>query len=323
MIESSNSILTPTSWRDEKVSRLILGTVQLGVDYGIANTQGKPDRKKAAAIIETAWAHGIRHFDTAQAYGDSESVLGRLLDELGLLNESRICSKLSATLDLNDTASVTASIERTFENLRTDRLWCMMFHRASGLDPWEDGVGELLLEYRDAKRIEHLGVSLNSPAEAEVCLAHSCMEVLQVACNAWDRRMPRLNVFETAQRRNKLCCVRSIYLQGLLTMPPSAVATRLPQAHEAALRWNAFARRLRMTTTELAVRFSLTLDVPLVVGAESPEQIAETALLVGRGPLSKEEVEALAETLDPVVNDTVLTPSRWEEQHNPRSEYQL
>lgn len=64
-------------------SNLALGTVQLGIPYGFANTTGQPDQNTATAIVATAWASGVRYFDTAQAYGAGESVLGSAIQALG------------------------------------------------------------------------------------------------------------------------------------------------------------------------------------------------------------------------------------------------
>ena len=306
-----NCGLPDLSWRGETLSRILLGTAQLGMDYGIANARGKPDDRKAAAILETAWTLGIRCFDTAQAYGDSEAVLGRTLRGMGVSAEARIVSKLSAQMDPANLLEVADSIKRTFDHLGVDRLWCMMFHRAAWLDHWDQGLGELLLEHRRAGRIQHLGVSLDSPEEAPRCLAHPAMEVLQVACNAWDRRMPRLRVLETARKNGQVCCVRSIYLQGLLTLPSEQVAARLPMAREASVRWHELAARHGMSVKEMAVRFALTLDAPLVVGAESPDQVRETVALAQLEPLSPEILADLAEVLDPVLDDKILTPRCW------------
>lgn len=288
-----------------------LGTVQLGMDYGIANTQGKPDYRKAAAIVEAAWSGGIRHFDTAQSYGDSEAVLGAVLHDLGVALEARVASKLSVQLDPANAAEVEASIEGALKRLRVDHLWCMMLHRANWLDFWDQGLGALLLRYRECGRIRHLGVSLSSPAEAARCLAHPHMEVLQIACNAWDRRMGRLGVLDTARAGGRLCCARSIYLQGLLTISEEAVAVRLPRARDAAARWHAFCAARAIPPVEFAVRFASGLGVPLVVGAESPEQIRGTLALMQRDPLPKSTVIELGETMDPVLSEDLLDPWRW------------
>jgi len=52
--------------KNSKNSRLVLGTVQIGLDYGIANETGKPDLYHAENIISTAWENRIQEFDTAQ-----------------------------------------------------------------------------------------------------------------------------------------------------------------------------------------------------------------------------------------------------------------
>ena len=305
------SVLLPIPWRGEGVSRFILGTAQLGMNYGIANVRGRPDAANARAIVETAWKAGIRHFDTAQAYGDSESVLGTALREMGVASEAHMASKIALPTDSLDLAEISASIERSCERLGVERLWCLMLHHPSGLDHWEHGLGDTLLRHHAEGRIQHLGVSLSSLQDAPHCLAHPDMEILQLPCNAWDRRPSRLGILDAAGRNGQLCCVRSVYLQGLLALSPAAVSERLPMAHEASRRWHAFASEKGLSPTELAIRFALTLDAPLVIGAETPEQVRETAELVRQDPLPEELVDELDTALAPALEDEILEPWRW------------
>ncbi|HCN38012.1 MAG TPA: aldo/keto reductase, partial [Bacteroidetes bacterium] len=53
-----------------------LGTAQLGLDYGIANSSGKPDKNSAFEILNQSVKSGVRYYDTAAAYGNSEEILG-------------------------------------------------------------------------------------------------------------------------------------------------------------------------------------------------------------------------------------------------------
>ncbi|MGM8213927.1 aldo/keto reductase, partial [Virgibacillus sp. W0430] len=55
---------------------LTLGTVQLGMNYGVANKNGIPNQDTAYSILQNAINNGINIFDTAQAYEKSETVLG-------------------------------------------------------------------------------------------------------------------------------------------------------------------------------------------------------------------------------------------------------
>ena len=62
-----------------EISALSLGTVQLGLSYGINNADGKPSQETANAILNAALEGGINTLDTAGAYGDSEVVIGNWL----------------------------------------------------------------------------------------------------------------------------------------------------------------------------------------------------------------------------------------------------
>ena len=63
------------------LSKLILGTVQLGLNYGVNNSSGKPTLDTAFNILNLAYESGIRTFDTAEAYGDSQEVIGRYIKQ--------------------------------------------------------------------------------------------------------------------------------------------------------------------------------------------------------------------------------------------------
>ena len=56
---------------------LCLGTVQFGINYGITNKIGKVSNKNVNSILESAFKNGIKFIDTAQAYGNSEEILGK------------------------------------------------------------------------------------------------------------------------------------------------------------------------------------------------------------------------------------------------------
>ena len=57
------------------MSKLALGTVQFGIDYGI-NSGVKVETDEVSRIINYARNNGINLLDTAQLYGSSEKVLG-------------------------------------------------------------------------------------------------------------------------------------------------------------------------------------------------------------------------------------------------------
>ena len=91
--------------------------------YGIANETGKSSAAAARQIIETAVARGVTHFDTAQAYGDSERVLGCTTAQACLTNRVQVMTKLDPSLDPTDAQSLRSAIEDSLRRLQIGQLW--------------------------------------------------------------------------------------------------------------------------------------------------------------------------------------------------------
>src|SRR5260370_801500 len=96
------SKIIPMNWRNRNLGPWCLGTAQLGSDYGIANVHGHPHFEQALEIVSTAWNAGIVLFDTAASYGNSQQVLGKCFESLGIQDQPLVVTKLSDTDLLSD-----------------------------------------------------------------------------------------------------------------------------------------------------------------------------------------------------------------------------
>ena len=72
---------------------MVLGTAQLGMNYGVVNYQGKPTLGEIFNILDFAWGNGVRYFDTAPGY-KSEKFLGEFISNNGLENKAKILTKI-------------------------------------------------------------------------------------------------------------------------------------------------------------------------------------------------------------------------------------
>lgn len=298
-------------WRGNKIPRLVLGTAQLGMNYGIANQGGRPSLQGTLDIISAAWENGVTFFDTAQGYGDSEKALGAACDRLGLLGRANFISKISPELNPLDTKAIDESIACTCGNLSVDSLWALMLHRAGWLDYWDRGLGQCLLNAKESGVIRYIGVSVCSAEEAERALGHADIDFLQVPCNIWDQRMLTGGVFSLARKKDKFCFVRSIYLQGLLTMRPEAVGRKLPIAQTAAKRWQGLCAVHGITPNEAAVQFAMSLGTSCVIGAETSEQVRNNCALFRRLRPDPDIIAKIGAAMNPYLNDTILNPGNW------------
>ena len=58
------------------MSKFILGTVQMGLDYGINNSIGKISVEESFKILLKAYLSGITTLDTAEVYGEAHQLIG-------------------------------------------------------------------------------------------------------------------------------------------------------------------------------------------------------------------------------------------------------
>src|SRR3989304_2505652 len=94
---------------DLQLSQMMLGTVQFGLNYGIANKKGQPSYKTARDIIACAYESGVNCLDTSPGYGASEEVIGKALVELGISDKIIVVSKICY---VEDDQSLSRSVDK-------------------------------------------------------------------------------------------------------------------------------------------------------------------------------------------------------------------
>ena len=290
--------------------RLVLGTAQLGFNYGIANRTGKPGDKMAREIVSTAWELGIREFDTAQGYGDSERVLGGCLADLGLQDEARVTTKITLPDGPDLPSQLGRCVAVSLERLRVPRLRNLLLHREHDLRHLDGPARRAWVALQEQGLTEGLGVSVYSVASALRALRLEAVDCLQLSANVLDRRFARAGVFELAREKGARIYVRSVFLQGLLLMDPDDLPGHLADAREALLALKALCADFGLSRQSFCLSWAASRypDATLVIGAESPEQVRENCYALGNLP---SEAAAAARRAFEDVSEKILNPSLW------------
>jgi len=196
--------------------QLVLGTAQLGLDYGITNSNGKPKLTESLEIIKYALDNDINIFDTARAYGDSEYILGLAKEKYNNLN---IITKLDPLNELNDTTPkeeiyemIDASINTSIKNLNIDIIETFILHRFHHFN--NKTIWNHLLEN---KKIKKLGVSIYYVEEAIEALKDNNIKHIQLPINILDQQWFCDSFLQLIEKRTDVTIhCRSILLQGIL-----------------------------------------------------------------------------------------------------------
>ena len=132
---------------DTEVPRIGLGTNRL------ARTRAN------VAFIQEAVAAGVRHIDTAHTYagGESEETIGAALARVP--EDVIVATKGGwGGAGRGRPEVLSAQIEESLRRLRTGSIALYYLHRVDPQTPLEESLGAIK-EYRDAGKIQHVGVS--------------------------------------------------------------------------------------------------------------------------------------------------------------------
>lgn len=208
-----NSALGKTRLR---VSRLGLGTVELGLDYGInePGNFGKPAEEQSIYLLNEAADSGINLFDTAPSYGCSEEILGKAFaDKTKII----IATKMNIPPENIDAEKyITSSLTQSRKKLQRKYLDIVQVHNATCDTFSNSDVFEVLVKEKDKGTIRYIGASVYDPENALAALDSGMVDVLQVAYNVLDQRMDN-EVFDKAESLEIGILCRSVYLKGVLT----------------------------------------------------------------------------------------------------------
>jgi aryl-alcohol dehydrogenase-like predicted oxidoreductase len=305
------------------VPKLVLGTAQLGLPYGIANRVGQPSSSQSEQLIKTAIIHSVRYLDTARAYGTSEEVIGRCL-KTGWHGRVKIITKLAPLAECPPDAPaatvaafVDASIFKSCAALAVQKIDVVMLHRATHLAAWRGAAMDRLQQLQSLGVIDRIGASVQSPAELEAALSYPVVSVIQMPFNLLDWRWTDMiaTIEGVKLTRDLQVHVRSALLQGLM---PSANIDQWARANvehpEVIITWlrNQTIALSRMDIADLCLGYvnSFPWIDGVVVGVETSDQLMSNIEALNRPALKRDQICAIHDQR-PRLSEATLNPALW------------
>jgi len=283
----------------KKISPMTLGTVQLGMNYGIANNAGKPDEEKSFSILRTALSGGVTYLDTARGYGDSEEVIGRFLKTWdgpmpGIVTK---IPKLQGSTPLELERFATESMEKSLDALGVNQVDMVMLHGATDPAIHGDACVSAVKALLDHGYTDQVGVSVYTAQDIASMLQYDVFTLTQVPMSIFDQRLIAGGWIDKLKERDYTVFVRSVFLQGLFFLDPDGMTDPILLEHAAPklgiLR--EIAERENMTVAQLAIAFIRDLPgvTSLVLGADTPEQVTHNIAYFDTPSLNESVMERL------------------------------
>ena len=270
-----------TDIKNKKLSAMSLGTVQLGMNYGIANDGGKPDEAKSFAMLRSALENGITSLDTARVYGDSEEVIGRFLKtwdgELPFITTK--VPKIQGTTAAEVEKFVVGSVEESLERLGVNKVNAVMLHVTGDLYDHGQKAADAMASLVKRGYTDIIGASVYNSAEVEEMLKYDEYTTTQVPMSIFDQRLIASGTVDKLKDHGYTVFVRSVFLQGLFFLDPDTQDDPILVEHAVPkirlLR--EIAQSEGLTVAQLAIAFmrDTTGVTSLVLGADTPDQVRE------------------------------------------------
>jgi 1-deoxyxylulose-5-phosphate synthase len=301
---------------DLQISSLGLGTVQIGMPYGLGQPV-PPSDGECINLLQEAFAKGIHFFDTAAAYGRSEELVGKAFS--GSAKRPTIATK--ATIVHPQTSAplrgealkkhLEESVQRSLEKLQIEALDLLQIHN---IEPsWlQDDLYETMENLVTRGLVCHWGAStygIETPL-AVLNRGRTC-STLQVAYSLLDRRLEE-EVLSTCQQMEMGVIFRSVFLQGVLSERLHQLPSQLDPLREAGLEAEKLAGEMGISLPDLALRyvaFSPFGDVALF-GTTSSDELRGNLAAFSAGPLPTDVIRNIAAI--EVADQRLLSPANWD-----------
>ena len=288
---------------DLQVSAISLGTVEIGMDYGIstAGDVSRPTEANASILLNQALDWGINFIDTARVYGESEYIIGRALRSRRkeYLISSKIDSSTHNGVDgrlLRD--GIDRSVKESLRALQTDFIDIMYIHDTSMDVICRGEVIDVLKGLQKSGYLRFVGASISYEEEALAVIDDGRYDCIQIAYNLLDRSSEQ-RVLPAARKNDIGVVARSVLLKGVLSDRYKFLPAELRELKYSVERICGLVGVSPENLPEIAYRF--TLGHPGV-----------TTALVGTGRLFELEAAINYSNADPLTNETIGLLSRIE-----------
>ena len=191
-------------------SKLSIGTVQFGLDYGVTNQGGQVTIDEARGILNFAKQNNIITLDTAPLYGNSEKVLG----EIGV-DDYQIITKTTFLKDNEN--EVVNNFYKSLENLHRAQVEGLLIHNINDIENKQfEALFEKLNALKERGLVKKIGFSTYTPEQVVFLLANFDFDLIQVPFNVFDTRLIDNGLLQALKDKGVEIHIRSVFLQGLL-----------------------------------------------------------------------------------------------------------
>ncbi len=250
------------------INKIILGTVQFGLEYGINNTLGKPSKAEVFEILSLAKESGITTLDTADHYGNSPELIGEFKRNSG--KQFLINTKFK----VDSKSSIPTQLQSSLQRLESDTAEVYFYHSFAEFIQYPQVKVELT-KLKQASKLHKIGVSVYTNDEIEVAIKSPEVDVIQLPFNLLDNESLRGTYLRKAKEAGKIIQVRSLFLQGLFFKNPDEFPRYLDPLKKYVVQLQSIAEESNLAMEHMCLAYALSQPAidQVIIGVDNKVQL--------------------------------------------------
>jgi aryl-alcohol dehydrogenase-like predicted oxidoreductase len=286
------------------MNRIALGTVQFGMNYGVANQIGQITLEAGKSIINAAKKARINTLDTAILYGKSEEILGKID-----VSAFRVITKLPEIPQNSDIkATILRLINDSLGRLKINRLTGILLHRPLQLlEPGFDIIFRTLEELKKNGLVEKIGFSIYSPEDLDILWSNFQPDIVQAPFNIFDQRLLQSGWLQKMKIAGVETHIRSVFLQGLLLMNRDKRPGKFQKWSQVWSNWHNWLKVQNISAIQATIDFVLSqkeID-KIIIGVDSLQHLKEILRVANQS--KNVDFKNVTFTND----ELLINPARW------------
>ena len=281
--------------------KIILGTAQFGMKYGISNSKGEIKLVEIFKILNFLKKKNITFLDTARSYKSSEKKIGEYFKKTK--KKFNIITKFSFKNNSN--------IESQFKESRMLLGYTpntILAH--SYKDYINPKFHQQINILREKYLIKNVGVSLYGVSELNKILDYKKPDLIQVPINILDKRFLDPKICKKLKKKSIKVLGRSIFLQGLFFKNEKFIFKNFKNVRNKYLKLLKIAHYEKMTLSELSLNWAFHLKEfdNIVLGIDRLSHLKKNLDIVIKR-ISKESLEQIKKIK--LNNNKIVRPYLW------------
>jgi aryl-alcohol dehydrogenase-like predicted oxidoreductase len=234
-------------------AKLGLSAAQFGLDYPVANPRGRPAHVEVGDILQIAARSGVGVLDTVLGAGRTEKVIGELTPRpcpFRMVVKTARCDR--------GPDYVEAEARSSLKRLGVERAHAILVEQSGDLfSPSGPAMWERLKKLRDEGLFDRVGVSVYASDDPVGVARRFRPDIVQAPASLLDQRLIANGALAEMAEMGVEVHLRSIFLQGLLFLPPDRVPAQLQSASRGLSRVRRMIAEGRSDPLQAALGFAL------------------------------------------------------------------